>query len=256
MDKIRVISRERNLVQKVTGLLENNFIVTSKKMPENFSYFQLNNPSLDKEDVNDVGLIVLDLTNLIIDKSFLSKSISDSQGYSENILDLSNKNYDYALLKELKRIQIPKLLIMNVDQAELLLGNLIRYEDVVLLKQLSEELLLRVNLILNKYNTTDLKNIIIIEDMIINLEKYELSVNGSVIELTFKEFEMMKYLIQNENKVFSRNILLSKIWGYDFYGGNRTVDVHMRRIRSKLPSPYDQMFKTIRNVGYMFSQKI
>lgn len=256
MDKIRVISRERNLVQKVTGLLENNFIVTSKKMPENFSYFQLNNPSLDKEDVNDVGLIVLDLTNLIIDKSFLSKSISDSQGYSENILDLSNKNYDYMLLKELKRIQIPKLLIMNVDQAELLLGNLIRYEDVVLLKQLSEELLLRVNLILNKYNTTDLKNIIIIEDMIINLEKYELSVNGSVIELTFKEFEMMKYLIQNENKVFSRNILLSKIWGYDFYGGNRTVDVHMRRIRSKLPSPYDQMFKTIRNVGYMFSQKI
>lgn len=256
MDKIRVISRERNLVQKVTGLLENNFIVTSKKMPENFSYFQLNNPSLDKEDVNDVGLIVLDLTNLIIDKSFLSKSISDSQGYSENILDLSNKNYDYLLLKELKRIQIPKLLIMNVDQAELLLGNLIRYEDVVLLKQLSEELLLRVNLILNKYNATDLKNIIIIEDMIINLEKYELSVNGSVIELTFKEFEMMKYLIQNENKVFSRNILLSKIWGYDFYGGNRTVDVHMRRIRSKLPSPYDQMFKTIRNVGYMFSQKI
>src|SRR5450830_1238380 len=207
MDKIRVISRERNLVQKVTGLLENSFIVTSKKMPENFSYFQLNNPSLDKEDVNDVGLIVLDLTNLIIDKSFLSKSISDSQGYSENILDLSNKNYDYMLLKELKRIQIPKLLIMNVDQAELLLGNLIRYEDVVLLKQLSEELLLRVNLILNKYNTTDLKNIIIIEDMIINLEKYELSVNGSVIELTFKEFEMMKYLIQNENKVFSRNIL-------------------------------------------------
>lgn len=256
MDKIRVISRERNLVQKVTGLLENNFIVTSKKMPENFSYFQLNNPSLDKEDVNDVGLIVLDLTNLIIDKSFLSKSISDSQGYSENILDLSNKNYDYMLLKELKRIQVPKLLIMNVDQAELLLGNLIRYEDVVLLKQLSEELLLRVNLILNKYNATDLKNIIIIEDMIINLEKYELSVNGSVIELTFKEFEMMKYLIQNENKVFSRNILLSKIWGYDFYGGNRTVDVHMRRIRSKLPSPYDQMFKTIRNVGYMFSQKI
>lgn len=256
MDKIRVISRERNLVQKVTGLLENNFIVTSKKMPENFSYFQLNNPSLDKEDVNDVGLIVLDLTNLIIDKSFLSKSISDSQGYSENILDLSNKNYDYMLLKELKRIQVPKLLIMNVDQAELLLGNLIRYEDVVLLKQLSEELLLRVNLILNKYNATDLKNIIIIEDMIINLEKYELSVNGIVIELTFKEFEMMKYLIQNENKVFSRNILLSKIWGYDFYGGNRTVDVHMRRIRSKLPSPYDQMFKTIRNVGYMFSQKI
>ena len=256
MDKIRVISRERNLVQKVTGLLENNFIVTSKKMPENFSYFQLDNPSLDKEDVNDVGLIVLDLTNLIIDKSFLSKSISDSQGYSENILDLSNKNYDYMLLKELKRIQVPKLLIMNVDQAELLLGNLIRYEDVVLLKQLSEELLLRVNLILNKYNATDLKNIIIIEDMIINLEKYELSVNGSVIELTFKEFEMMKYLIQNENKVFSRNILLSKIWGYDFYGGNRTVDVHMRRIRSKLPSPYDQMFKTIRNVGYMFSQKI
>ena len=92
--------------------------------------------------------------------------------------------------------------------------------------------------------------------MVINLEKYELTVKGIVVELTFKEFEMLKYLIINVNKVFSRNILLSKIWGYDFYGGNRTVDVHMRRIRSKLPSPYDLMFKTVRNVGYMFSQKI
>ncbi|MCL4386728.1 MAG: winged helix-turn-helix domain-containing protein, partial [Cyanobacteria bacterium] len=91
---------------------------------------------------------------------------------------------------------------------------------------------------------------------IIIFEKYELSIEGQIIELTFKEFEMLKYLVQNEDKVFSRNILLSKIWGYDFYGGNRTVDVHMRRIRSKLPSPYDQMLKTIRNVGYMFSQKI
>ncbi|MCL5073172.1 MAG: winged helix-turn-helix domain-containing protein, partial [Actinobacteria bacterium] len=159
-------------------------------------------------------------------------------------------------VEELQRTQIPCLLIINIDQAGILSEGMIKFEDVILLKHLEEELLLRTNLIFNKYCATDSKNLIIIGDIIINLEKYELSVKDRVIELTFKEFEMLKHLIQNEDKVFSRNTLLSTIWGYDFYGGNRTVDVHMRRIRSKLPSPYDQMLKTVRNVGYMFSRKI
>lgn len=254
MEKVRIISRDKNLIQTVTELLKNNYDVTYKKIPENFSYFQLNNPLLEEEDISDVGLIIADITKFHFSAE-IANAVSGRQSiFSEE--QLRSAGYDYELIRELKRVQIPKLLIINIEQVEFLNSNLIKYEDVILFKQLKEELLLRVRLIFNKFNTTDLKNLIIIGDMVINLEKYELSVKEGIIELTYKEFEMLKFLIQNENKVFSRNTLLSRIWGYDFYGGNRTVDVHMRRIRSKLPSPYDQMFKTVRNVGYMFSQKI
>jgi len=71
--------------------------------------------------------------------------------------------------------------------------------------------------------------------------------------LTFKEFEMLKLFMQNENRVFTRMDLLSTVWGYDYYGGSRTVDVHMRKLRAKIPPPYNNMLTTIRNVGYMFS---
>ena len=254
MNKIRIISMDKSLVNKVTGLLENSYFLTSKKIPDSFSYFQLNNPFIEEEDTSGVALLIIDLANLSFPRTFNFKNNSVSIDTAQN--NKYFEGYDYNFLKDLQRIQIPKLLIMTFAQKEILLESLIRYEDVILSKQLDEELLLRVDLILNKHNTTEIKNLLIIEDMVINIEKYELTVKGIVIELTFKEFEMLKYLASNENKVFSRNILLSKIWGYDFYGGNRTVDVHMRRIRSKLPAPYDQMFKTVRNVGYMFSKKI
>jgi len=96
-------------------------------------------------------------------------------------------------------------------------------------------------------------NSIVVGELVLNLDKYELSVGGEVIVLTFKEFEMLKLLMKNKNKVFTRIKLLSLVWGYDYYGGSRTVDVHMRRLRSKIPLPYCDMLKTIRNVGYMFS---
>ena len=94
---------------------------------------------------------------------------------------------------------------------------------------------------------------LVVGDMVLNMEKYELMVDSQVIVLTFKEFEMLKLLMQNKDKVFTRINLLSTVWGYDYYGGSRTVDVHMRRLRAKIPPPYNNMLKTIRNVGYMFS---
>lgn len=258
MDKITVISRDQNVIKIVIDLLDKNYDVASKKIPDSFSYFQQNNSFLAENDINGIALFIVDITSLDFIKdpsnktlvNFMANSLSN---YKDN---LYTHNLDFKVLDELITVQIPKLLIINLEQAGLLFEKFIKYEDIILSKQLQDELLLRVALILNKYNAKNHKNIIVIKDMIINLEKYELSVEGRIIELTFKEFEMIKYLVQNEDKVFSRNILLSKIWGYDFYGGNRTVDVHMRRIRSKLPFPYDQMFKTTRNVGYMFSQKI
>ena len=68
----------------------------------------------------------------------------------------------------------------------------------------------------------------------IDLEKYEVTLAGNIIELTFKEYELLKLLASNKGRVYTREALLNKIWGYDYYGGDRTVDVHVRRLRSKI----------------------
>ncbi len=81
---------------------------------------------------------------------------------------------------------------------------------------------------------------------------YSARVQGHVLDLTYKEFELLKFLAQHPGRVFSRAQLLQEVWGYDYFGGTRTVDVHVRRLRAKLGSEHESLIGTIRNVGYRF----
>ncbi|MFA7248674.1 MAG: response regulator transcription factor [Dehalococcoidia bacterium] len=85
----------------------------------------------------------------------------------------------------------------------------------------------------------------------IDLERYKVTVDEEVVDLTYKEYELLRFLSSNPGKPFTREALLNQVWGYDYYGGSRTVDVHVRRIRSKIErgEPY---IETVRNVGYRF----
>ena len=89
------------------------------------------------------------------------------------------------------------------------------------------------------------------DDLVINMARYEVRVKGSVVELTLKEYELLKHLVTHEARVFTRSDLLDSIWGYDYYGGMRTVDVHIRRLRSKLGESGNAI-ATVRGVGYKF----
>ncbi|GAB3287920.1 winged helix-turn-helix transcriptional regulator [Parasphingorhabdus pacifica] len=89
-------------------------------------------------------------------------------------------------------------------------------------------------------------------DLVIEETTYTARLKGRALELTYKEFELLKYLAQHVGRVFTRAQLLQEVWGYDFFGGTRTVDVHVRRLRSKLGPEYDAMIGTVRNVGYKF----
>ena len=91
-------------------------------------------------------------------------------------------------------------------------------------------------------------------DLILNLETYQAAVNGRPLDLTYMEYELLKFLVSHPGKVFSRETLLSRVWGYDYFGGARTVDVHVRRLRSKLGEEYAGLIQTIRSVGYSFGQ--
>jgi DNA-binding response OmpR family regulator len=88
----------------------------------------------------------------------------------------------------------------------------------------------------------------------LNLETYQAAIEGRPLDLTFMEYELLKFLAVNPGKVFTREILLSRVWGYEYYGGARTVDVHVRRLRAKLGEEHANLIQTVRSVGYRFGQ--
>ena len=90
--------------------------------------------------------------------------------------------------------------------------------------------------------------------LVLNLETYQASFGGQPLDLTYMEYELLKFLAQNPGKVFSRETLLSRVWGYEYFGGARTVDVHIRRLRAKLGEEHANLIQTVRSVGYRFGK--
>jgi DNA-binding response OmpR family regulator len=91
-----------------------------------------------------------------------------------------------------------------------------------------------------------------IGDLTIDESSYSARLSGVALDLTYKEFELLKFLAQHPGRVFTRSHLVQEVWGYDYFGGTRTVDVHVRRLRAKLGPEHEQMIGTVRNVGYKF----
>lgn len=114
----------------------------------------------------------------------------------------------------------------------------------------AEEALFRLKRLFEKQ--AGAMDIIAIDAMVIDLARCEVVLEGEVIDLTFREYELLRFLAANRGRVFSREALLSKVWGYDYFGGDRTVDVHIRRLRSKLNDVTHGFVETVRNVGYRF----
>jgi len=114
------------------------------------------------------------------------------------------------------------------------------------------EAVLRVNRLLQKRRKSASDETIDYEGLQLDLVSCEVSVDDRIVELTFKEYELLKLLASNQGRVFTRDDLLNKIWGYDYFGGDRTVDVHIRRLRSKIEEFGHTFIETVRNVGYRF----
>jgi DNA-binding response OmpR family regulator len=125
-------------------------------------------------------------------------------------------------------------------------------DDFVIRPYDDAELLLRINRLLNKVQNTDSSELIKCNGLTIDLVTCEVTVDGKKADLTFKEYELLKLMARNRGRVFTREALLDKIWGYDYYGGDRTVDVHMRRLRSKIEDASHTYIETVRNIGYRF----
>lgn len=162
-------------------------------------------------------------------------------------------------LKNNEKMQDIPIIMLTAKSEEMdkILGLEIGADDYVTKPFSVRELIARIKVIISRYEKT--KNveadeeIIEINDLVIDLQKREVKINDEVIQLTFKEFELLLILCQNRMKVLSRDHLLNQIWGYEYYGNTRTVDVHIRHIRSKISDAIGEEYdaiETIRGVGY------
>ena len=91
------------------------------------------------------------------------------------------------------------------------------------------------------------------KDLLINLKTYDAKAGSTLLDLTFMEYELLKFFVENQDNVWAREQLLEKVWGYDYFGGARTVDVHVRRLRAKLGDQRKDWIKTVHSVGYKFN---
>jgi DNA-binding response OmpR family regulator len=117
------------------------------------------------------------------------------------------------------------------------------------------EVVARVRRVLRQASDASQGKVIECGDLRIDLARCEVSLSGNLVELTFREYELLKFLASNTGIVFTRDALLDKVWGYDYYGGDRAVDVYVRRVRSKVEDATHSFIETVRGVGYRFKQK-
>ena len=187
--------------------------------------------------------------------------------YEKSLIDKIIKNpTDLLLLKINKHILNPETrnLIRDIKQDKLLpiialittetitpANWYLEVDDFLVSPYTISELELRIQRILHGTNMNSI-NIFKHKDLVIDTAKCEVTVEGRVVKLTFKEYELLKFLAMGKGHVYTREILLNKVWGYDYYGGDRTVDVHVRRLRNKIEDSNHTFIETVRNIGYRF----
>jgi DNA-binding response OmpR family regulator len=123
-------------------------------------------------------------------------------------------------------------------------------DDFILSAATAGEIAARLDLAVRRSGHGEDPTVLKVGDLTVNPENYQVYVRGRPLDLTYKEFELLKFLAQRPGRVCDRDLLLREVWGYDYYGGTRTVDVHIRRLRAKLGAEHETLIETIRNVGY------
>ena len=157
----------------------------------------------------------------------------------KNLSDLESANKPF-----------PTLIVVNEDEFSQTV-DLIQNPQIELISSSSklEEVSARVHALVGDGESEILE----FKDLTINLKTYEAKAGDVLLDLTFMEYELLKFFVVNQENVWSREQLLEKVWGYDYFGGARTVDVHVRRLRAKLGDQRNDWIKTVHSVGYKFN---
>ena len=166
------------------------------------------------------------------------------------LVDCSSPRIGFATLLDLRDARLDAPLVAVVAEDALGEHAWDTVADELLSPDVTDvELGLRISMLRRRHGgSTD--DEIRLGTVVIHPDSYKASNHGRELDLTFKEFELLRYLAANPGRVFTREALLREVWGYDFYGGTRTVDVHIRRLRAKLGTADEGLIETVRSVGY------
>jgi DNA-binding response OmpR family regulator len=146
--------------------------------------------------------------------------------------------------------QVPVIVAVGLEQLELGEG-LVGGHELVIQPYTSAELQARISRARRRLNGLgDDDDLVRLGSLEVNLATYEVTVAGRPVDFTYMEYELLKFFVTHPGRAFSRESLLSHVWGYDYYGGARTVDVHVRRVRAKLGQEHAGRIRTVRSVGY------
>lgn len=179
--------------------------------------------------------------------------IPESAAISEaDVLVLELGDQPMRRIRELTRVSdaigLPALVVVQPDQLALI-ESAVGITDFITEPVDPVEMRLRIR---RMQTDEDTDEVVVFKDLELNTLTYQATLAGEPLDLTFMEYELLRYLVGNPTRVWSREQLLSKVWGYDYYGGARTVDVHVRRLRAKLGEERSSWITTVRSVGYRF----
>ncbi len=163
----------------------------------------------------------------------------------------------WALCRELRKRDVPiepLLLLVSGGQLDELESRDDLYDDFVITPFHPRELEARLKHLLWRAGRGVRPELIEYGPLILNVETYQATLDGRPLDLTYMEYELLRFLSSQPGKVFTRETLLNRVWGYEYYGGARTVDVHVRRLRAKLGEEHANLIQTIRSVGYKLGQ--
>ncbi len=176
--------------------------------------------------------------------------------YDLIIMDVMMPKLDgFSSVKEIKKIKDIPVIMLSArgEEYDKLFGFELGIDDYVVKPFSPKELMARVNAVLQRMSGADTSNaqVMKFDGLEVNFAARTISVDGERVNLTPKEYDLLFYLIQNKNIALSRDKLLSDIWGYDFFGDDRTIDTHIKNLRNNL-GPYRNFIVTLRGVGYKF----
>jgi len=171
------------------------------------------------------------------------------------VLDMRGPEDALALAKDLignydHVAEAPRLAVVESTDSSELQSKYV--SDFILYPYETSELALRLARLLGKGHTAKSGKLLSTDGLIIDTESFEVTVDGRQLSLTFKEFELLRFLAAHPGRVHTREALLNQVWGYEYFGGLRTVDVHVRRIRAKLGAKHENLIQTVHGVGYKF----
>lgn len=145
------------------------------------------------------------------------------------------------------------LLIVDEDALPAFRLPMRAHADFVMDAASAEECAVRIRQLLWPGNETSSADLVIVDAMTLNLATYQVKVGEEPLDLTYMEYALLAFLVTHPGRTYSRDALLRRVWGFDYYGGSRTVDVHVRRVRAKLGPELAQHLETVRGVGYLWS---